>query len=98
MLLIPIIQVVDFVLSLYWWVIIISVILSWLVQFGIVNTHNRAVYMIGSTLNQLVEPPLRTIRRYVPTIGNLDLSPIVLLLAIFLVRSYLQILIGQLAS
>lgn len=98
MLLIPIIQVLDFVLSMYWWVIIISVILSWLVQFGVVNTQNRAVYMIGSTLNQLVEPPLRYIRRYLPTFGNLDLSPIVLLLAIFLARSYLQILIGKLAS
>jgi YggT family protein len=97
-LLIPLIQVLDFVLSMYWWVIIISVILSWLVQFGVVNTQNRAVYMIGSTINQLVEPPLRYIRRYLPSFGNLDLSPIVLLLAIFLVRSYLQILIGKLAS
>jgi YggT family protein len=72
--------------------------MSWLVQFGVINTSNRAVYMIGSTLNQLVEPPLRFIRRYLPMFGNLDLSPIVLLLAIFLGQRYLGIFARSLAS
>jgi YggT family protein len=54
--------------------------------------------MIGSTLNQLVEPPLRFIRRYLPMFGNLDLSPIVLLLAIFLGQRYLGIFARSLAS
>lgn len=98
MLLIPIVEVLQFILELYSWVIIISVVLSWLVQFGVVNTQNRAVYMIGSTLNQLVEPPLAFIRRYLPNFGNLDLSPIVLLLAVFLVQRYLGILARSLAS
>ena len=98
MLLIPIVEVLQFVLELYSWVIIISVVLSWLVQFGVVNTQNRAVYMVGSTLNQLVEPPLSFIRRYLPNFGNLDLSPIVLLLAVFLVQRYLGILARSLAS
>jgi YggT family protein len=90
-LLAPIVELLQIVLELYSWVVIISVIMSWLVQFGVVNTHNRAVYMIGSTINQLVDPPLRFIRRYLPTFGNLDLSPIVLLLAIFLAQRYLGI-------
>lgn len=98
MLLTPIVELLQIVLELYSWVVIISVIMSWLVQFGVVNTHNRAVYMIGSTLNQLVEPPLKFIRRYLPTFGNLDLSPIVLLLAIFLAQRYLGIFARSLGS
>lgn len=98
MLLVPIIEVLQFLLQLYSWVVIISVVLSWLVQFGVVNTHNRAVYMIGSTINQMVEPAFRFIRRYIPTFGNVDLSPIVLLLAIYLVQRYLGLFATSLMS
>lgn len=98
MLLSPIFEVLQIVLELYSWVVIVSVIMSWLVQFGVINTHNRAVYMIGSTLNQLVEPPLKFIRRYLPMFGNLDLSPIVLLLAIFLAQRYAGLLARSLAG
>lgn len=97
MLLVPILNVVDIVLGLYQWVIIISVVMSWLVQFNVINTHNRFVYVVGSTLNQMVEPPLRFIRRYLPTFGNIDLSPIVLLLAVYLAREYLGMLALSLA-
>ncbi|MDX2144301.1 MAG: YggT family protein [Rhodospirillaceae bacterium] len=91
MLLVPIVNVVDILIGLYWWAVIISVVMSWLVTFNVVNTQNQFVYMIGSALNRLVEPPLRLIRRYLPIFGGLDLSPIVLLLALYLVREYLGV-------
>lgn len=91
-LLVPIINVIDIILGLYWWVVIISVVLSWLVQFNVINTQNRFVYMLGSAVNQMTEPPLRLIRRYLPAFGGLDFSPIALLLALYLVREYLGVL------
>ncbi len=97
-LLVPIINVIDMILGLYWWVVIISVIMSWLVQFGVINTHNRFVDMVGRAVHQLTEPPLRVIRRYVPNFGGLDFSPIILLLALYLVRSYLAIAAMKLAT
>ncbi len=93
--LIPLLLVLDVALSIYTWVVIISVVLSWLVAFNIINTHNQFVRMVGSSLHQIVEPALRQIRRVLPIFGGLDLSPIVLLLAIFFVRQVLvQIRIG----
>lgn len=94
----PIIEVLQYVLEIYSYAVIISVVLSWLVQFGVVNTRNRAVYMIGSTLNRVVEPALRFIRRYLLAFGGLDLSPIVLLLAVFLAQRYLGIFARSLAG
>lgn len=77
------------ILDLYTWVIIISAILSWLVAFNVVNTSNRFVYLVGDTLYRLTEPALRPIRRYMPSLGGIDLSPLVLLLAIYFLRSLL---------
>ena len=88
-LLIPFFQVIDIALQLYTWAVIISVILSWLVAFNVVNPSNQVVRMIGSSLHQLVEPALNRIRRVLPMFGALDLSPIVLLLLIYLVRRLL---------
>ncbi|NKB42813.1 MAG: YggT family protein [Alphaproteobacteria bacterium] len=78
---------------MYWYVVIAAVIMSWLTNFGVINTQNRIVYMIGSALNQLTEPAFRKIRRYIPIMGGLDLSPIVLLLGLWLAQSYVSILI-----
>ncbi|TAL04508.1 MAG: YggT family protein [Rhodospirillaceae bacterium] len=85
-LLIPLLQVVDVVLNLYSWAVIISVVLSWLVNFNVVNPSNQFVRMVGSSLHQLVEPALNRIRRVLPMFGALDLSPIVLLLIIFFLQ------------
>jgi len=85
-LLIPFLQVIDVILDLYSWAVIISVILSWLVNFNVVNPSNQLVRMIGSGLHQLVEPALNRIRRVLPMFGALDLSPVVLLLIIFFLR------------
>jgi YggT family protein len=91
MLLVPIVNVIDVLLGLYWWVVIISVVMSWLVQFNVINTQNRFVYMLGSAVNQMTEPLLKIIRRYIPSFGGIDFSPILLILAIYLVRDYLGI-------
>ncbi len=97
-LLVPIINVFDILLGMYWWVIIISVVMSWLVQFNVINTQNRVVYMIGSAVNQMTEPLLRQIRKYVPIFGGMDFSPVILLLALYLVREYLAVFRGWLLA
>lgn len=79
-------DVILLVLNLYTWVIIASAIFSWLYAFNVVNPRNTVVATIGRFLYQLTEPVLRPIRRVLPPFGGLDLSPIVLLLLIFLLE------------
>ena len=80
------VQIVLMILDLYSWVIIISAILSWLVAFNVVNPHNQVVNTIGRALYGLTEPLLQPIRRYMPDLGGVDISPVVLLIAIYAVR------------
>lgn len=80
---------IDTLLSLYTYVLIAQVILSWLVAFNVVNTHNRIVGTIGEVLYRLTEPVLGQIRRFVPSVGGLDLSPLILLLGIYFLRNLL---------
>jgi len=96
--LIPILQVISVALDIYKWIVVISVVLSWLVAFGVINTHNQFVRMVGNALHQMVEPVLRRIRRVVPPFGNMDMSPIVLFLLILLVQLIIGRVIGVLAS
>ena len=79
-------EVILLALQLYTWVIIASAIFSWLYAFNVVNPRNSAVATIGRVLYQLTEPALRPIRRFVPTFGGLDVSPIILILIIFLIE------------
>ena len=81
---------IDTVLDLYLWLLIAQVVLSWLVQFNVLNTRNRAVYVIGDFLYKLTEPALRPIRRIVPDLGGIDISPIILALIIGFIRRLLQ--------
>ena len=85
----PLINVVQVALNIYFWVIIISAILSWLVAFNVVNTRNQAVSTIGNALFRLTEPALRPIRRFMPYLGGVDISPVILLLAIYFIQSVL---------
>jgi YggT family protein len=73
-------------LNLYQWVVIATAIMSWLIAFDVVNTRNDVVRMIWNGLLALTEPVLRPIRRYLPAMGGLDISPIILLLAIYFVE------------
>jgi YggT family protein len=89
----PIIMAVDLVLEIYEYVLIATIIFSWLHAFGVVNPRNQAVATIGDVLYRLTEPVLRPIRRFMPNLGGLDLSPIVVFLAIFVIRQYLRIIV-----
>ena len=88
----PLFNVIQIALVLYLWAIIGSAILSWLVHFGVVNTRNQFVSMVGEFLWRITEPALRPIRRFMPNLGGIDISPIVLILVIYFVRD----LLGQL--
>lgn len=81
-----ILDVILVALDIYVYVIIAMAVFSWLLAFNVVNQRNQAVATIGNMLYQLTEPLLAPIRRRMPTMGGLDLSPIVLLLLIFLVQ------------
>ncbi len=83
----PFIWLILQVIDLYMWVVIIGVVLSWLVSFNVVNSSNRFVYMVGDLTYRLTEPALGRIRRVMPKLGGLDISPVVLIiLLIFLQR------------
>ncbi|MFN8720437.1 MAG: YggT family protein [Rhodospirillales bacterium] len=83
-------QVVDLILSLFVWLLIASAIMSWLFAFGVVNTRNQFVRMLAEFLYRITEPVLRPIRGLIPTVGGIDLSPIVVIIAIFFIRTLLQ--------
>ena len=75
------------VINLFQFALIIYIILTWLVNFNIINTGNRFVYSILDALYRLCEPSLNFVRRYLPTFGVLDLSPIVVYLALWFIKS-----------
>lgn len=85
----PFLDLVLVVLKLYSWALIISVILSWLVAFNVVNTHSPLVSAIGRFLYRLTEPLLKPIRQFLPDLGGIDISPVVLLLLIWFVENLL---------
>lgn len=94
--LIPLIKVISMALQLYVWAIILSAILSWLVAFNVINTSNKFVYMVGDFLYRITEPALRPIRNFLPNLGGIDISPIVVILLIFLAQGILQRIAMQL--
>ena len=77
----------DNIISLYIWVLIINVIMSWLVAFNVVNTSNRFVYSVLDISHKLTDPPLNFIRRYLPNLGSIDISPIILILGLMFLRN-----------
>ena len=93
----PLIRIVIIAIDLYIWVVIIGAILSWLVAFNIVNTSNRVVYMIGDFLYRITEPALRPIRRFMPNLGGVDISPVILILGLFFAQMVLTNVLHQLS-
>lgn len=85
--LIPLVQIVDYLLWILLWIIIIQAILSWLIAFNVINTHNDFVRQLLYALNRMTEPLYRPIRRIMPDFGMLDFSPLVVLLIIQILRS-----------
>ena len=81
-----VLMLIDRIIDLYVWVIILSAVLSWLVAFDIVNMRNRFVYLVGDMLNRLTEPVYRPVRRFLPDMGGLDLSPLIVILGLWFLR------------
>ena len=88
----PLIRVAIIAVDLYIWIIIIGAMMSWLVAFNIINTTNQFVYMIIDFMYRITEPALRPIRRVIPNFGNIDISPIALILGLI----FLQMVLGNL--
>ena len=82
----PFFQLLLMVIELYMWIIIIGVVLSWLVVFNVINTSNRFVYMVGDFCHRATEPVLGPIRRVLPNLGGLDLSPLVLIFGLIFLK------------
>ena len=85
-----ILTLIAVVLEMYKWCIIVAVVLSWLTYGNVINTQNRFVYMVGDFLYRITEPALRIFRRWIPNLGGVDISPIVLILLIIFIRNLLR--------
>ncbi|AXO16272.1 MULTISPECIES: YggT family protein [Thalassospira] len=81
---------IDTVVGIYIFMLIASAILSWLVAFNVINTNNRFVYMVGDFLYRVTEPALRPIRRIMPDLGGIDISPIILILILQFANMLIQ--------
>ena len=82
----PIFALIILVLDIYKWIVIAAVVMSWLVAFNVINLHNNIVRSVVRILDALTEPVFRFVRRFIPAIGGIDLSPIVVFIAIWFVQ------------
>ena len=76
-------------LNAYWWAIVIFVLIEWLEQFNVINRYNNFVYGIHTFLFRIVEPALIPIRRIIPQLGGIDLSPLILIFIIYFIQGIL---------
>jgi|TARA_B100000745_G_scaffold182136_1_gene119312 YggT family protein len=90
------ILLMDRVIYLYVWVLIINAVLSWLVAFNVLNTQNRFVFSVLEITYKLTDPPLNYIRRFLPNLGSIDISPIALILLIYFVRDLVSDILSYL--
>jgi YggT family protein len=77
----------DSVITIYLWIIIINAILSWLVAFNVLNTQNKFVFSVLDVTYKLTDPALNKIRRFIPTFGSIDISPVILILFLMFLRN-----------
>jgi len=77
----------DSIFTIYLWIIIINAILSWLVAFNVLNTQNRFVFSVLDATYKLTDPALNKIRRFIPTFGSIDISPVILILLLMFLRN-----------
>lgn len=88
-----VLNVVMVVLQMYVWLLILAAVLSWLLAFNVVNPRNQAVAMVGEFLFRITEPVLRPIRNLLPNMGGIDISPVILILIIFLIQNIITLYI-----
>jgi YggT family protein len=86
----PILDVILILLDMYMYVVIAAVILSWLIAFNVINTRNQIVAMIADFLYRVTEPVFRPIRNFLPNLGGIDFSPLIVLLIIYVIRRYIS--------
>ena len=77
----------DSIITIYIWIIIINAVLSWLVAFNILNTQNRFVFSILDATYKMTDPALNKIRKFIPTFGSIDVSPVILILLLMFLRN-----------
>jgi YggT family protein len=85
-----VLDVILIILQIYTYIIIIAAILSWLIAFHVINVYNDLVRSIWNALNAITEPLLRPIRQALPNLGGIDISPVILLLLIFLLEDIIE--------
>jgi YggT family protein len=78
------------ILDIYKWVLILAAVLSWLLAFDVLNTRNRLVYSINDFLYRITDPALRPIRRILPNLGGVDISPVILILVIWFIQDLIR--------
>ena len=88
------ILLLDRIIYLYVWVLIINAVISWLIAFNVLNTQNRFVYSVLEFTYKLTDPPLNYIRRFLPNLGSIDISPVILILLIYFVRDLINNIFG----
>lgn len=88
-----IISILMLLLNIYLWLIIFTVIVSWLVAFDVLNTRNRWVYKMCDILNRLTNPVVQRVRRYVPPLGGIDITPMIIIFGIYLLQNLLLMLL-----
>ncbi|HET7336228.1 MAG TPA: YggT family protein [Rhizomicrobium sp.] len=86
----PIIWLLLQLLSIYTWVVIAAVVVSWLVAFGVLNTYNAFARSIVQALDALTEPVFRQVRRIIPPLGGLDISPLIVLIGLQFLRYVIE--------
>jgi len=77
----------DSVITIYIWILIINALLSWLIAFNVLNTSNRLVYSLLDISYKITNPLLKSIRNFLPNLGNIDVSPVVLILLLMFLRN-----------
>lgn len=82
-------KVIDLIFDIYIDILIANVIFSWLYAFNIVNARNRFVILIGNFLHRLTEPVLSRIRQFLPNLGTIDISPVVIFIIIYFIRIFM---------
>ena len=78
---------IDSLVSIYIWILIINALLSWLIAFNVLNTSNRFVYSLLDISYKMTDPLLRPIRNFLPNLGGIDISPVILILLLMFIRN-----------
>jgi len=79
-------EILSILLNILWWIIIVQAVMSWLLAFNVINTHNEFVRQLWYVLERITEPLYRPIRRIMPDFGGIDLTPMVVLILLIIIR------------